>query len=231
MGSRVLVAEDNVKQAALVRLYLEEAGYEVDVIADGQLTLDAVRVDPPDLLVLDGMLPTIDGLDVCRTIRSESDLPVLMLTARSSERDMLLGLDLGADDYMTKPFSPAELVTRVRTLLRRIGSPTRRDLVVIGALEIDAVRHLITLAGTSIECTPAEFRLMEILAKSAGQVFTRSQLLGQLHGIDQYITERTIDVHVKNLRKKFEKTPGDPRLLLTVYGIGYKLQAPVDVPN
>lgn len=176
--------------------------------------------------MLDVMMPRVDGLDVCRILRKESDMPVLMLTARSTEDDLLLGLDLGADDYMTKPFSPRELVARVRTLLRRTkttsASPPDPRLRV-GAVTVDPVRHTVTSDGNPIECTAGEFRLLEAFAREPERVFSRAQLLEQLHGFDRYMTERTIDVHVLNLRKKLEPRPRKPERLVTVYGVGYKL--------
>jgi DNA-binding response OmpR family regulator len=186
--------------------------------------------------VLDVMMPGLDGLDVCRTIRSEAGLdglPVLMLTARSTEDDLLLGLDLGADDYLTKPFSPRELMARIRSLLRRsartqaasgaAGAATDGDLLTAGPVTVDPARHEVWAHGTKISCTPGEFRLLEVLAARPGQVFTRSQILERLHGFDRYITTRTVDVHVMNLRKKIEQNPRRPMCLVTVYGVGYKL--------
>ncbi|MEV6413122.1 response regulator transcription factor [Kribbella sp. NPDC051718] len=228
MCAQVVLAEDDEKQAELVRRYLERENHEVTVVHDGRSALDEVRRRQPELLVLDVMLPGVDGLDVCRILRRESDIPVLMLTARTEEDDMLLGLDLGADDYMTKPFSPRELAARVRTLLRRSnGRPspaTEPDTMLrVGGVAIDPERHELFADGTKITCTPGEFRLIATMAARPHRVFTRAQLLEQLHGIDQYITTRTIDTHVLNLRKKIEPDPRKPIRLLTVYGVGYKL--------
>jgi DNA-binding response OmpR family regulator len=225
MRAHVVPAEDDHKQAELVRRYLEREHYTVAVVHDGRTALDEVRRQRPDLVVLDVMLPGVDGLDVCRILRRESDVPVLMLTARSTEDDLLLGLDLGADDYMTKPFSPRELMARVRTLLRRARpAESQQDPVLrVGALTIDPSRHELAQDGAVVACTPGEFRLMETLASQPDRVFTRSQLLEHLHGFDKYITARTIDVHVMNLRKKIEPNPRKPTRLLTVYGVGYKL--------
>ncbi|SDW58366.1 DNA-binding response regulator, OmpR family, contains REC and winged-helix (wHTH) domain [Amycolatopsis xylanica] len=227
MCAHIVLAEDDEKQAELVRRYLERERHSVVVVPDGRAALDEVRRASPDLLVLDVMLPKVDGLDVCRILRAESDVPVLMLTARSTEDDLLLGLDLGADDYMTKPFSPRELMARVRTLLRRTSPSTRQPgaPVRVGTLVIDPVRHVVTNNGHPVECTPGEFRLLEVMASQPERVFTRSQLLEQLHGFDRYITQRAIDVHVLNLRKKIETQPRKPVLLVTVYGVGYKLTA------
>ncbi|MFB7122129.1 response regulator transcription factor [Kitasatospora sp. NPDC056273] len=241
MCAHVVVAEDDPKQADLVRLYLEREGHHVVVVHDGRSALEEARRGPTQLLVLDVMMPVMDGLDVCRALRVESAVPVLMLTARTGEEDLLLGLDLGADDYLTKPYSPRELVARVRALLRRGSRPLPQSLpldsatppatptapqpgvLTAGALTVDPLRHEITADGRPVSCTPGEFRLLEVLAAQPGRVFTRAQLLEQLHGIDRYITTRTVDTHVMNLRRKIEPQPRRPTRLLTVYGIGYKL--------
>jgi DNA-binding response OmpR family regulator len=227
MCAQVVLAEDDAKQAELVRRYLEREHHQVVVVSDGRSALEEVRRLQPDLLVLDVMLPGVDGLDVCRILRRESDLPVLMLTARTEEDDMLLGLDLGADDYMTKPFSPRELAARVRTLLRRSRPSTSGtepgQMLRVGGVTVDLDRHELFADGKKISCTPGEFRLIATMAAKPHRVFTRAQLLEQLHGIDQYITTRTIDTHVLNLRKKIEPEPRRPVRLLTVYGVGYKL--------
>jgi two-component system, OmpR family, alkaline phosphatase synthesis response regulator PhoP len=221
----VLVAEDDPKQAELARRYLEHEGHAVVVVGDGRAALEEARHHPPDLLVLDVMMPRVDGLDVCRILRTESDLPVLMLTARTSEDDLLLGLDLGADDYLTKPYSPRELAARVRTLLRRArsASKTPDPILRVGNLQVDPVRHEVRADGAEVSCTPGEFHLLEAMAAEPGRVFTRDQLLRHLHGYDSYVTARTVDVHVMNLRRKIEPDPRHPVRLVTVYGIGYKL--------
>jgi DNA-binding response OmpR family regulator len=219
-----MVAEDDRKQAELARRYLEREGHSVVVVHDGRAALDEIRREPPELLVLDVLMPKVDGLDVCRILRRESDLPVLMLTARSTEDDLLLGLDLGADDYMTKPYSPRELVARVRTLLRRKRPQSQPDPVLrVGAITVDPVRHEISSDGRRVDCTPGEFQLLQSMATEPGRVFTREQLLEQLHGFDRYVTKRTVDVHIMNLRKKIEPDPRKPARLVTVYGVGYKL--------
>ncbi|MDX3073432.1 response regulator transcription factor [Streptomyces sp. NPDC088354] len=232
MSARILVAEDDTKQAQLVRLYLEHEGHTVTVVHDGRAALEELRRDPPHLLVLDVMMPKVDGLDVCRILRRESDLPVLMLTARCTEDDLLLGLDLGADDYMAKPYSPRELVARVRTLLRRArpapaAAPRPDPVLTAGGLAVDPVRHEVSCDGEPIDCTPGEFRLLETLAEQPGRVFTREQILAQLHGTGRYFTVRTVDTHVMNLRRKIEPDPARPIRLLTVYGVGYKLAGDV----
>jgi DNA-binding response OmpR family regulator len=225
--AQILIAEDDEKQAEVVRLYLERERHQVVVVHDGLAAIEEVRRRRPDLVVLDVMLPTVDGLDVCRILRRESTIAVLMLTARVSEDDLLLGLDLGADDYMTKPFSPRELVARIRTLLRRsqqVALAEPADGVKrVGALSVDPTRHEVVLAGRRVDCTPGEFRLLHTLASAPERVFTRAQLLEQLHGFDRYITTRTIDAHVMNLRRKLEPDPRNPSMLITLYGVGYKL--------
>lgn len=224
MCANVVVAEDDRKQADIVRRYLEREGHEVTVVHDGRAALDAVRGTPRDLLVLDVMMPKVDGLDVTRILRRESDLPVLMLTARSTEDDLLLGLDLGADDYLTKPYSPRELMARVRTLLRRAGNAENAAGVHrVGALVVDPMRHLVHLDGAAVELTRGEFQILEKLAATPERVFTRAQLLTHLHGTDEFITERTVDAHMKNLRRKLERDPRQPAYLVTVFGVGYKL--------
>lgn len=228
MPAEIMVAEDDPKLAEVLRRYLEREGYHVTLVADGRQAIDSARRRPPNLLILDLMLPVVDGWDVCRVLKLESDIPILMLTARSTQDDIVLGLDLGADDYVTKPFAARELMARVRTALRRhaVGAPVLDPRLEIGPLVIDPPRHLVTLGGERVDCTPAEFRLLEVLASSPGRVYTRAQLLDRLHGFSSYITERTVDGHVKNLRKKIERDPRRPELLHTVYGVGYKLEGP-----
>ncbi|MDT7803060.1 MAG: two-component system, OmpR family, response regulator RegX3 [Actinomycetota bacterium] len=230
--ARVLVAEDDEKQAEVLRLYLESEGHTVVLAPDGRAALDEARRDRPDLLVLDVMMPKVDGLDVCRILRGESDVAVLMLTARATEDDLLLGLDLGADDYLTKPYSPRELMARVRTLLRRSAiskSPALREpadtALRAGGLRLDPLRHEVSVDGRPVETTPGEFLLLETLIKQPGRVFTRRQLLELTRGDDRFVSTRIIDVHVLNLRKKLEPDPAKPQYLLTVFGVGYKLVA------
>lgn len=221
----MLVAEDDPKQAELLRRYLEHDGHAVTVVGDGRAALEEVRGNPPDLLVLDLMMPRVDGLDVCRILRRDSEVPILVVTARAGEDDLLLGLDLGADDYLTKPYSPRELAARVRTLLRRTARrPRDADQALrVGDLVVDPVRHEVYVRGEAVACTPGEFRLLSTLAAQPDRVFTREQLLQSLHGFESYLTARTVDVHVMNLRRKIERDPRQPVRLLTVYGIGYKL--------
>jgi len=224
MGLCVLVAEDNVMQADLLGKYLRAEGYAVRLVHDGRSALDEVRRDPPDLLLLDVMMPRVNGLDVVRVLRAETAIPVLMLTARSTEDDLLHGLDAGADDYVVKPYSPRELMARVRTLLRRVQrSSAGSTSITIGDLHVDADRHEVRVGGVGVECTASELRLLHTMAASPGRVFSRSQLLGALHGLDAFITARTVDAHVMNLRKKIETQPRKPAYLLTVHGVGYKV--------
>ena len=222
MGMCVLVAEDNVMQADMLGRYLRQEGYRVRIVHDGSTALDEIRRDPPDLLILDVMMPKVDGLEVVRTLRNETEIPVLMLTAKSTEDDLLHGLDLGADDYVTKPYSPRELMARVRTLLRRVQRTAANDIA-LGDLVIDPDRHEVRVRGDAAECTASEFRILHTMAASPGRVFSRAQLLNAVHGLDGYITSRTIDAHVMNLRKKIEVLPRKPTYLLTVHGVGYKL--------
>lgn len=228
MSARILIADDDRKQADLVRRYLEREGHTVVVTRDGREALDEARRRRPDLLVLDLMMPRVDGLDVCRILRAESDVPIVMLTARSTEDDVLLGLDLGADDYVTKPYSPRELVARVRAVLRRSGRDERPDALPyrVGDLAVDPARHEVARGDRPLDVTAAEFKVLECLAAAPGRVFTRRQLLEHAFGFDHYVQERTIDVHVMNLRRKIETAPAQPEYLLTVYGVGYKIAEP-----
>jgi DNA-binding response OmpR family regulator len=224
----VLVAEDDEMQAELIRRSLLAEGHTATVVHDGRAALDAARRVAPDLVVLDLMLPVIDGFGVCRVLRRDADIPVVMLTARSDEDDVLLGLELGADDYMTKPYSPRELMARIRTVLRRSGrgavSDRREDPVVRAAgLAVDPVRHEVRCDGAPVECTPAEFEILLAMTAEPERVFSRRQLLEVTRGTDRASTERAVDVHIMNLRRKIEADPRRPARLLTVFGVGYKL--------
>ncbi|MEU1887496.1 response regulator transcription factor [Micromonospora rifamycinica] len=226
MCAHVMLAEDDRRQAEALRRYLVAAGHRATVVADGEAALREARQQPFDLLLLDVMLPKLDGMQVCRMIRQESDVPVLMLTARSAEDDLLRGLDLGADDYMTKPYSPRELVARVRTLLRRVRTvPQESPVHRLGQLTVDEPRRLVTAGGVPVDCTTGEFAILAAMIRQPGRVFSRGQLLEHTRGIDRESTGRTIDVHVMNLRRKIEANPRRPQQLLTVYGVGYKLSA------
>jgi DNA-binding response OmpR family regulator len=225
MSARILVAEDDPKQANLIRVYLEREGHSVLVAHDGRRALEDSRARRPDLLVLDVMMPGVDGFDVCRILRAESDVAILLLTARSTEEDKLLGLDLGADDYVTKPFSPRELVARVRALLRRAGKgpPVAGAAHTVGELEIDAARFEVRVGDRPVVLTAKEFGILEVLAAEPGRVFTRAQIIDRAFGFDHYVLERTVDAHVMNLRRKIEQDPAQPRYVQTVYGRGYRL--------
>jgi DNA-binding response OmpR family regulator len=225
MGARILVAEDDPKQANLVRIYLEREGHSVLLVGDGRAALDHCRARRHDLVVLDVMMPVVDGLDVCRVLRAESDLPILLLTARTTEDDILLGLDIGADDYLTKPYSPRELAARVRALLRRAGvvSAGGQAVLRVGQLEVDAGRFEVRIDGRPITLTAKEFGILEVLASEPGRAFTRAQIIDRAFGFDHYVLERTVDVHVMNLRRKIEIDAAEPRYVQTVFGRGYRL--------
>jgi DNA-binding response OmpR family regulator len=222
VSARILVADDDRKLAALVRLYLERAGHAVVSVNDGKAALAECRRREPDLAVLDIMMPALDGRDVCHVLRAESDVPIIFLTARASEDDMVQGLSLGADDYVTKPFSPRELVARVEAVLRRTRPQQGGAVTRAGSLVLDEDRHEVTLAGRPVPCTPAEFRILRELMTHPQRVFTRQRLLEAAFGFDHDALERTVDVHVMNLRRKLESDPSDPQHLVTVYGVGYK---------
>ena len=224
-GSKVLVVDDDPSIVELVRLYLEREGYRVLVAYDGLEALELARQQQPDLIVLDLLLPEVDGLDVCRILQTESDVPIIMLTAKTAEEDKLVGLRLGADDYVTKPFSPRELVARVQAVLRRVGkeSPNGPAEVRFADLVVDRRCHEVRMRDEVVDLTPTEFRLLEVLAGEPGRAFTRLELLDRVFGYDFEGFERTVDVHVKNLRKKIEPDPRQPIYLKTVYGVGYKL--------
>ena len=219
----VLVVEDEIEIARVVRDYLRNAGFEVIVVGDGGSAVASVRSAKPDLLVLDLGLPGRDGLDVAREIRRWSDTPIVMLTARGDETDRIVGLELGADDYVVKPFSPKELVARVRAVLRRTRTAARGDEIVrAGDVEIDTAKMRVSVGDTQVDLTPTEFQLLATLAREPGRVFTRSQLLDAVHGVAIESYERAIDAHVKNIRRKIEPTPGSPRYVVTVHGVGYR---------
>lgn len=228
MGARILVAEDDPKQANLVRIYLEREGHHVLVVGDGRSALAQCRARRPDLVVLDIMMPKVDGLDVCRVLRAESDLPVLLLTARTTEEDVLLGLEIGADDYLTKPYSPRELAARVRALLRRSGvvSADSPAVLTVGDLEVDPGRFEVRVAGRPVALTAKEFGILEVLAAEPGRVFTRARIIDKAFGFDHHVLERTVDAHVMNLRRKIEQDVSAPRYVQTVYGRGYRLAEP-----
>ncbi len=225
MNRTILVVDDDHKIVDLVTLYLKRDGYNVLTAHDGQEALDTARRKRPDLIVLDLLLPELDGADVCRLLRAESNVPIIMLTARSTDEDKLRGLDLGADDYVTKPFNPRELMARIRAVLRRVHpqeEPTS-DMH-FGDLTISLLRHEVLLRGQPVSLTPTEFRLLETLAREPGRAFSRAELLDRVFGYDYVGVERTIDVHVMNLRRKIEPEPGRPRYIGTVPGLGYRFE-------
>jgi DNA-binding response OmpR family regulator len=215
--------DDEPKISRLVRDYLERSGFSVLTASDGREALMRVRTERPDLVILDLGLPRLDGLDVTRQLRRDGDLPIIMLTARDDETDKLIGLELGADDYVTKPFSPRELVARVRAVLRRHDRGGAGEHLQAGELSLDVPRMRLTVGGHAVELTATEFSLLAAMARQPGRVFTRSQLLDAIHGVAFESYERAIDAHVKNIRRKIEADPHDPRHLLTVYGVGYRL--------
>jgi DNA-binding response OmpR family regulator len=225
MPAQILIAEDDRKQAEILRRYLEREGHQTAVVHDGQAAIDEIRRRSLDLLLLDLMMPRRDGLDVCRVVRTERATPIVMLTARASEDDLLQGLDLGADDYITKPYSPRELMARVRAVLRRAARPPIEAVEQhhVGALTVDTARREVRVNAETIATTPAEFDILACLASSPGRPFTRQVLLQHASDLG---SGRTIDVHVLNLRRKIEPVPTRPRYLLTVYGVGYRLADP-----
>jgi DNA-binding response OmpR family regulator len=226
MTSRtILVVDDDVKTVELVKLYLNRDGYKVITSGDGLEALNLARKSHPDLIVLDLMLPGCNGLEICRTLKNESDVPIIMLTARTTEDDKLRGLNLGADDYVTKPFSPRELAARVRAVIRRLPEETlQRGPVEIkrGAITLNFLNREASVSGKTLQLTPSEFKLLGVLAREPGRVFSRQQLIEMVFGYDFEGFDRTVDVHILNLRRKVEPDPDHPRYIKTIYGAGYK---------
>lgn len=223
-AKKILVVDDEAQIVKVVKAYLEKAGYRVVTAGDGKAAISVFQRERPDFLILDLNLPGMDGLDVCREIRRESNIPVLMLTARVEETDRLIGLELGADDYVVKPFSPREVVARVRTIFRRVdGSPSPTEIIRIEDLHIDLQAHSVQRAGQPVELTPTEFEILVVLARQPKRVFTRLQIMEQAQGSAYEGYERTIDAHIKNLRLKLEPNPKIPTYIQTVFGVGYKL--------
>ena len=221
--TEILVVDDEQKIIQITSDYLEAAGYAVLSADNGISALRVVDESQPDLVILDLGLPGMDGLDVCRELRKKSDLPIIILTARGEESDKLVGLELGADDYITKPFSPKELVARVRAVLRRMEKSTSdEEIFRVGKVRFDVLKMRLTIDDTAIELTPTEFELLLTLARQPGRIFTRSQLLDAIHGVAFDSYERAIDAHIKNIRRKIEPDPRQPLYVLTVYGVGYK---------
>ena len=217
---RVLVVEDDVKTSASIEMYLRHEGYQTDVAYSGTDGLTRARQHRPDLVVLDVMLPGTNGVEVCRALRADGPVPVILLTARSTEGDKLLGLDAGADDYVTKPFSPRELMARIRAVLRRTEPSV--EPVVVGDVVLDPARREVRVRGSSVSLTAGEFRLLEVLMRAPGRVFTREELIERAFGGASEAMDRTIDAHIKNLRRKIEPDRGNPSYIVTVFGAGYR---------
>lgn len=225
MPKKILVVDDEPQIVRVLTAYLEKAGYSVLSANDGKEALAIFQHEHPDFLILDLNLPEMDGLDVCRTIRRTSNIPILMLTARVEEADRLIGLELGADDYVLKPFSPREVVARVKTVLRRAAAePASAELIQAGDLSIDTLLHSVQVAGKIIDLTPTEFDILVVLARQPRRVFTRLQIMEQAQGSAFEGYERTIDAHIKNIRLKIEPDPKNPSHIQTVFGVGYKLE-------
>ena len=229
MAQTILVVDDEPEIVRVVRAYLEGAGFRVVIAFDGEEALYVARHEKPDLVVLDVLMPRMDGLDFTRRIRRERDVPIIMLTARAEETDRIVGLELGADDYVTKPFSPREVVARVRAVLRRAQAlPEPTPVLHVGPLALDRATHTVTVSGRPVDLTPTEFGILETLMTTPGRVFTRGELLEAVQGIAFEAYERTVDVHVKNLRRKLEPDPAQPRYILTVRGAGYRVNAELE---
>ncbi len=229
--TRVLIIEDQVKIVHWLEAFLKQANFEVLSAFDGKTGLQIARSEQPDVIILDLMLPDMDGLDVCRTLRQRSDVFIIMLTARVEEADRLIGLELGADDYITKPFSPREVVARIRALLRRASGSltTQPRALTCGSLVLDPVRRICTLQGNPISLTPTEFSILDTLMRQPGIPFTRERLITEALGYDYAGYERTVDVHIRNLRRKIEVNPQEPHFILTVFGVGYRFAEPEEV--
>ncbi len=229
MTKKILVVDDEPQIVKVLQLYLDQAGFQVATAIDGDEALAVFRREKPDFIILDLNLPGMDGLDVCKAIRKDSNVPILMLTARVEEADRLVGLELGADDYVVKPFSPREVVARVRTIFRRSeASPVEGEVVRVGDLEIDLGSHTVLEAGSAIDLTPTEFNILITLARNPRRVFSRLQIMEQSQGDAYEGYERTIDAHIKNLRMKLEPDPRKPKYIQTVFGVGYKLEVAGD---
>lgn len=224
MKASILIVEDEEKLAQAIALYLRNAGFAVEVALDGQAALEAFAQRQPDLIVLDLMLPNVDGWEVCHRIRKESDVPIIMLTARVGEPARVQGLELGADDYLEKPFSLRELVARIHAVLRRAGKKPQ-TVIRTGDLQIDLERRDVFVHGEKVELTASEFALLSFMAQHPGRVFTRLQLLDAMRGSTSETLERAVDSHIKNLRKKIERNPQEPEYIQTVYGVGYRFRA------
>lgn len=229
MSKKILVIDDEPQIVKVLKAYLEKAGYQVVTTLDGNSALAIFQREKPDFLILDLNLPGMDGLEICKAVRRDSNVPILMLTARVEEADRLIGLELGADDYVVKPFSPREVVARVRTILRRTtAEPDKIGIIQVGDLKIDLEQHTITLAAKPVDLTPTEFEILVTLARQPKRVFSRLQIMEQAQGDSFEGYERTIDAHIKNIRLKLEPNPKKPIYIQTVFGLGYKLEAGTD---
>lgn len=224
MPKKILVIDDEPKIVEICHDYLKAAGFEVIAAGDGLKGLAAARREKPDLVVLDLMMPGMDGLDVCRVLRREGNIPIIMLTARVEESDKLVGLELGADDYITKPFSPRELVARVRVVLRRASGDPSSEIIRVAEVSIDRSRYEASLPDKTVLLTPTEFEILATLMSQPGRIFSRAQLLTAVHGIAFESYERAIDSHIRNLRRKLETASGEARYIVTVHGVGYKFE-------
>jgi DNA-binding response OmpR family regulator len=230
MSKKILVVDDEPQIVKVLKAYLEQSGFQVVIAADGNAALTTFQREKPDFMILDLSLPGMDGLDVCRAIRRESNIPILMLTARVEEADKLIGLELGADDYVVKPFSPREVVARVRTIFRRATAVDlpKPELIQVGDLQIDSEQHSVVVSDRQVELTPTEFDILVVLARHPKRVFTRLQIMEQAQGDAFEGYERTIDAHIKNIRLKLESNPKKPVYIQTVFGVGYKLEVKTD---
>lgn len=226
MAERILVVDDEDAIVQLITYNLRRSGYEVTTAANGEEGLARARADQPDLVILDLMLPGMDGFEVCKELRRSTDIPILMLTARGEEIDRVVGFEIGADDYVTKPFSPRELVGRVKAILRRsrrnATSAAAEEALVFGPLAMNFVTYEVSRDGNRVELTPTEFQILKVLAQTPGRVFSRDELVDRVMGPDFFGDVRTVDVHIRHLRAKLEEEPGDPKLIETVRGAGYK---------
>ena len=224
MPKKILVIDDEPKIVEICHDYLKASGFDVVSAHDGLQGLHIARQEKPDLIVLDLMMPGMDGLDVCRNLRRDGNTPIIMLTARVEESDKLVGLELGADDYITKPFSPRELVARVRVVLRRAGGENNSEMIRVGEVSLDRTRYEASLPEKTILLTPTEFEILATLMRQPGRIFSRAQLLTSVHGIAFESYERAIDSHIRNLRRKLETASGEARYIITVHGVGYKFE-------
>ena len=224
MAKKILVVDDEKRIVEILQAYLERDGYRVIAAYDGRSALELARNNSPDLIILDLMLPEVSGWDVCRELRKETDVPIIMLTARDDTTDKIIGLELGADDYVTKPFDPKEIISRVRAVLRRSDvKPVSKSTINVGEIMIDTNKRLVRRGDWNIELTPIEFDILRVMAENPGRVYSRMQLLDKVQGDAYEGYERTVDSHIKNLRKKLELDPEHPRYIITIYGVGYKL--------